>query len=90
MTHRLVLENLKHRPIRSLLSTLLIGVPVTLILCLIGLSTGLLEDSQRRARGVVARVVDARVGHVTVVVVVLPHADRVEHRRRERVVEHQR
>jgi putative ABC transport system permease protein len=56
VTYRLVLENLKHRPMRSLLSTLLIGVPVTLILCLVGLSTGMLEDSQRRARGVGADI----------------------------------
>src|SRR4051812_45482917 len=42
---------------RSLLSILLIGVPVTLILCLIGLSRGLLEDSQARARGIGADVI---------------------------------
>ena len=42
---------------RSLLSVLLIGVPVTLILSLVGLSHGLLEDSQRRARGVGADII---------------------------------
>ncbi len=57
MTNKLVLENLKHRPMRSLLSILLIAVPVTLILCLIGLSRGLLEDSQTRARGIGADVI---------------------------------
>jgi len=57
VTNKLVLENLKHRPMRSLLSILLIGVPVTLILCLIGLSHGLLEDSQARARGIGADVI---------------------------------
>ena len=51
MTGKLVLENLKHRPMRSLLSILLIGVPVTLILCLVGLSHGMIADSQQRARG---------------------------------------
>ncbi len=56
MTNKIVFENLKHRPMRSLLSILLIAVPVTLILCLIGLSNGLLEDSQNRARGVGADV----------------------------------
>jgi putative ABC transport system permease protein len=56
VTNKLVLENLKHRPMRSLLSVLLIGVPVTLILCLVGLSTGMLEDSQKRARGVGADI----------------------------------
>ena len=57
MTAKLVLENLKHKPMRSLLSILLIGVPVTLILCLVGLSHGFLEDSQRRTRGIGADVI---------------------------------
>jgi putative ABC transport system permease protein len=52
MTARIVLENIKHKPVRSLLSILLIGVPVTLILCLVGLSHGMLEDSQRRTRAI--------------------------------------
>ena len=56
MTGKLVLENLKHKPMRSLLSILLIGVPVTLILCLVGLSHGFLEDSQRRTRAIGADV----------------------------------
>ena len=56
MTGKLVLENLKHRPMRSLLSILLIGVPVTLILCLVGLSHGFIEDSQKRARGIGADI----------------------------------
>lgn len=51
MTVKLVLENLKHKPMRSLLSIFLIAVPVTLILCLVGLSRGMLADSARRARG---------------------------------------
>jgi putative ABC transport system permease protein len=42
---------------RTLLSALLIGVPVTLILTLVGLSRGMLEDSARRARGVGADIV---------------------------------
>ena len=57
MTAKLDLENLKHKPMRSLLSILLIGVPVTLILCLVGLSHGFLEDSQRRTRGIGADVI---------------------------------
>jgi putative ABC transport system permease protein len=54
---KLVLENIKHRPMRSLLSILLIGVPVTLILSLVGLSEGLLQDSQTRARGIGADII---------------------------------
>jgi putative ABC transport system permease protein len=56
VTRKLVYENLKNRPMRSLLSILLIGVPVTLILCLVGLSHGFIEDSQKRARGIGADI----------------------------------
>jgi putative ABC transport system permease protein len=56
VTGKLVLENLKHRPMRSLLSILLIGVPVTLILCLVGLTHGLQQDSQQRSRGIGADI----------------------------------
>lgn len=57
MTSKLVLENLKNKPIRSLLSVLLIAVPVTLILTLVGLSHGLIEDSQNRTRSVGADII---------------------------------
>lgn len=57
MINKLVLENLKQRPIRTSLSVLLIAVPVTLILTLVGLSKGTLEDSARRQRGVGADIV---------------------------------
>jgi putative ABC transport system permease protein len=57
VTVKLVLENLKHKPMRSLLSMFLIAVPVTLILCLVGLSRGMLADSARRARGIGADIV---------------------------------
>ena len=56
MIAKLVWENVKHRPMRTLLSVLLIGVPVTLILTLVGLSHGVLEDSLRRSRGVGADI----------------------------------
>jgi putative ABC transport system permease protein len=48
---KLVWENLKHRPLRSLLSFLLIAVPVTLILTLVGLTHGMIEDFQHRHLG---------------------------------------
>jgi putative ABC transport system permease protein len=54
---KLVLENLKHRPVRSLLSVLLIAGPVTLILSLVGLTHGMSEDTQRRQRGAGADIV---------------------------------
>lgn len=57
MTTKLVIENLKNKPMRSLLSFLLIGVPVTLILTLQGLSSGMLNDNKERARGVGADLI---------------------------------
>ncbi len=51
MIHRLVFENLKHRPVRTLLSAILIGVQVTIILTLVGVSHGMLDDMKIRSRG---------------------------------------
>jgi len=51
MINKLVIENLKHRWIRTLLSALVVGVQVMSILTLIGLSRGLLQQSAQRARG---------------------------------------
>jgi putative ABC transport system permease protein len=57
VTAKLVVENLKNKPMRSLLSFLLIGVPVTLILTLQGLTSGMLNDAKNRARGTGADLV---------------------------------
>ena len=51
MINKLVLENLKHRWVRTLLCALVIGVQVMSILTLVGLSRGILESSAERARG---------------------------------------
>ncbi|MDP8980420.1 MAG: ABC transporter permease [Acidobacteriota bacterium] len=56
MINKLVLENLKHRPIRTLLSTIAIGIQVTMVLTLVGLSEGLLQDQANRTRGIGADV----------------------------------
>ena len=47
----MVFENLKHRPVRTLLSAVAIGVQVTMILTLVGVSRGVLGDIGARARG---------------------------------------
>lgn len=57
MTGKLVFESLRYKPIRTLLSGLLIGVPVTLILTLVGLSRGMLDETAQRSRGVGADIV---------------------------------
>jgi putative ABC transport system permease protein len=53
---KLVIENLKHRPVRTLLTVLAIGLQVTLVLTIIGLSRGLVEASATRNRGVGADI----------------------------------
>jgi putative ABC transport system permease protein len=56
LVNKLVFENLKHRPVRTLLSVVAVGVQVTMMLTLVGLSDGMLEDSKSRARGVGADI----------------------------------
>ncbi len=57
LIYRLVWENLKHRPVRTLLSAIFIGISVTLILTIVGLSKGVLDDVKERARGTGADIV---------------------------------
>ena len=56
MVNKLIFANLAHRPVRTLLSILAIGVEVTMILTLVGVSYGTLDASARRARGIGADV----------------------------------
>jgi putative ABC transport system permease protein len=56
LVNRLVFENLKHRPVRTLLSALAIGIQVTLMLTLVGVSHGMLNDIAERSRGTGADV----------------------------------
>jgi putative ABC transport system permease protein len=50
------LENLKFRPVRSILSVIAIGLEVTMMLTIVGLSQGMLADTKQRARGVGADI----------------------------------
>ncbi|MBS1829519.1 MAG: ABC transporter permease [Acidobacteria bacterium] len=56
MINKLVIENLKHRWVRTSLSAAAVGVQVTMILTLVGVSYGTLEDMARRSRGVGADI----------------------------------
>ena len=53
MLNKLILANLCHRPVRTFLSLLAIGLEVTMILTLVGLT---LHGTARRARGVGADI----------------------------------
>jgi putative ABC transport system permease protein len=56
LVNTLIFANLAHRPLRTFLSVLAIGVEVTMILTLVGVSNGTLDATARRARGVGADV----------------------------------
>ncbi|HEX4227664.1 MAG TPA: ABC transporter permease [Bryobacteraceae bacterium] len=56
MLNKLVLENLKYRWVRTFLSALVVGVQVMMILTLIGLSRGLLQESAKRAKAIGADI----------------------------------
>ncbi len=57
MTNRMVVSNLAHRPIRTALSVIAVAVEVLLILSVIGLVTGLLDDAARRQKGLGADII---------------------------------
>jgi ABC-type lipoprotein release transport system permease subunit len=57
LLNKLVFENLRQRPVRTCLSVLAIGVEVTMILTLVGISYGTLDETARRARGVGADII---------------------------------
>jgi len=52
----MIVGNLVHRPIRSLISIVAVALEVTLILLIVGLSLGMLEDSRSRTAGIGADV----------------------------------
>ena len=56
MMNRMIVSNLVHRPLRSLISIVAIAIEVTLILLIVGLSIGMLNDSKKRTAGIGADV----------------------------------
>jgi len=57
MMNKMVVANLVHRPIRSLISIIAIALEVTLILLIVGLCYGLMNDSKNRTAGIGADVI---------------------------------
>ncbi|MEO6120105.1 MAG: ABC transporter permease, partial [Terriglobales bacterium] len=54
--NRMIIANLVHRPLRSLISIVAIAAEVTLILLIVGLSIGMLNDSKARQAGIGADI----------------------------------
>jgi len=57
MMNKMVVANLAHRPIRSLISIIAIALEVTLILLIVGLCYGIMNDSKNRTAGIGADVI---------------------------------
>jgi putative ABC transport system permease protein len=54
--NKMIFSNLVHRPLRSAISVIAIAVEVTLILLIVGLSVGIMNDSAERQKGIGADV----------------------------------
>src|SRR5208282_5594304 len=57
MMNKMIIANLIYRPLRSLISIVAIGLEVTMILLIVGLSLGMLNDSRARQHGIGADVI---------------------------------
>ncbi len=57
MMNRMIVGNLLHRPLRSLISVVAVALEVTLILLIVGLSLGMLHDQRARNAGIGADVI---------------------------------
>src|SRR5208282_6041501 len=56
MMNRMIVGNLVHRPVRSLISVVAIALEVTMILLIVGLCLGMLQDNRTRTAGIGADV----------------------------------
>ena len=56
MMNRMIVGNLVHRPIRSLISIVAVALEVTMILLIVGLCLGMMQDSRARTAGIGADV----------------------------------
>jgi putative ABC transport system permease protein len=57
MMNRMIVGNLVHRPVRSLISIVAVALEVTLILLIVGLCVGIVQDQRTRNAGIGADVI---------------------------------
>jgi putative ABC transport system permease protein len=50
--NRLIIENVLHRPIRTIVSILAVAIEVGMVLLVVGMTTGLLHEASKRVEGV--------------------------------------
>jgi putative ABC transport system permease protein len=56
MIGHMIVRNTLHRPVRTIITVLAVAVEVTLVIIVVGLTTGLLTDSAKRTQGVGADI----------------------------------
>jgi putative ABC transport system permease protein len=56
MMSELVLRNLLHRPLRTLIGVMAVAVEVTLVVLIVGLTSGLLQETAKRIQGIGADI----------------------------------
>lgn len=56
MMNRMIVGNLVHRPVRSLISIVAVALEVTMILLIVGLCLGTMQDSRTRTAGIGADI----------------------------------
>ena len=54
--NKMIVANLLHRPVRSIISIVAVAIEVTLILVIVGFSLGMLNDSKKRQEGIGADI----------------------------------
>ena len=56
MVNRMIVANVLHRPIRTAVSVLAVAIEVAMVMLVVGLTTGLMNDSAKRVEGVGAEL----------------------------------
>jgi putative ABC transport system permease protein len=56
MVNRMIVANVLHRPVRTIISILAVAIEVAMVMLVVGMTTGLLHESAKRVEGVGADV----------------------------------
>ena len=52
MIGRVILANILHRPVRTVVSIVAVGVEVALVIIIVGLTSGMIQETAKRIEGV--------------------------------------
>ena len=52
MVNRMIVANVLHRPVRTIISVLAVAIEVSMVMLVVGMTTGLLHEAAKRVEGV--------------------------------------